>query len=72
MVRLTRYDHQPIVVNGLLVCTVESVPDTFVTLMNGHRFHVRESVSEVVALVTAYHQTVYRGVAEAVHRDEGK
>jgi flagellar protein FlbD len=54
MIYVTRLDHNPVVVNAELIVTVESTPDTLVTLSNGHQFLVRESVGDVVARVVDY------------------
>ncbi len=54
MIYVTRLDHNPMVVNAELIVTVESTPDTLVTLTTGHQFLVRESVGDVVSRVVDY------------------
>jgi flagellar protein FlbD len=56
MIRLTRLNQQPLVLNADLIVSVESTPDTLVTLMNGDRIHVREAVEEVVDRAVDYHR----------------
>ena len=58
MIYITRLDHNTIVVNAELIATVESTPDTIVTLSNSRQFLVRESVAEVVARVLEYRRQV--------------
>jgi flagellar protein FlbD len=61
MIRLTRLNNEPIVVNTERVLYVESSPDTLVTLSNGERLHVRESVEEVIERTLQYQRRVHNG-----------
>jgi flagellar protein FlbD len=54
MIHVTRLDHKSIVVNAELIVTIESTPDTLVTLSSGLQFVVRESVGDVVSRVVEY------------------
>ncbi len=54
MITITRLDHTQVVLNAELIVTIESTPDTLVTLNTGHQFLVRESVGDVVARVVEY------------------
>ncbi len=56
MIRLTRLNRQPTVFNADLILCIESVPDTLLTLMNGERAHVLETVDQVVELALEYQQ----------------
>jgi flagellar protein FlbD len=58
MIYITRLDHNTMVVNAELIATVESTPDTMLTLSNGHQFLVRETVAEVVAQVLEYRRQI--------------
>lgn len=58
MIYVTRLDHNTMVVNAELIATVESTPDTMLTLSNGHQFLVRETVAELVARVLEYRRQV--------------
>jgi flagellar protein FlbD len=60
MIRLTRRNSEPIVVNLMTIAYVEATPDTLVTLTTGERLHVKETVEEVVARSLAYQQKVAR------------
>ena len=48
MIKLTRLNGTPFVVNAELIRTVEALPDTTITLINGDHLIVRESMDEVV------------------------
>ena len=54
MITVTRLNGDRFVINAELIRTVESKPDTMITLVNGDRFMVREEVREVVRLATEY------------------
>jgi len=66
MIRLTRRNHDSIVINLTTIAYVEATPDTLVTLTNGERIHVRESVDDVVARAVAYQERVQRGAVTVV------
>ncbi|WP_277673293.1 flagellar FlbD family protein [Piscibacillus halophilus] len=58
MIEITRLNGQPFVLNALYIEKIESLPDTTITLVNGKKHFVRESVSEVVNTVNDYYQKI--------------
>lgn len=58
MIRLTRINHKPLVVNSDLIEHVESTPDTIVTMTTGQKFVVQQSAEEVVELVIRFRRSV--------------
>ena len=56
MIKLTHLNGGEFVVNAELIRYVEQRPDTFVTLTDGDRFVVRESLDEVVRRAIDYQQ----------------
>jgi flagellar protein FlbD len=56
MIGLTRLNGRPVVVNAELIETVESTPDTVVSLTSGKKFVVLESPGEVIERVVSYRQ----------------
>lgn len=54
MIKLTRLNGKPLVVNADLIRTVESNPDTTITLINGDHIIVQEDMEEVVARAVDY------------------
>ena len=70
MIRLTRFNHQAVVVNADNILTVEATPDTLLTLVNGDHVHVRESVDEVLDRAVVYHRRVHAG-GLAARNEEG-
>jgi len=56
MIKLTRLDGEPFVLNAELIRYVERRGDTFVTLTTGERIVVTENLQEVVDRAIAYQQ----------------
>ena len=56
MIKLTRLDGQPFILNADLIRYVENRPDTYVTLVSGERIVVGESMDQVVELAVDYQQ----------------
>lgn len=54
MIKLTRLNGDPFVVNAELIRTVEALPDTTIKLINGDHLIVRESLDEVVDRAVEY------------------
>ena len=54
MIRLTRLNHQEMVVNITHIVTLEATPDTIVTLFGGEKLLVCESLSEVIERAIQY------------------
>ena len=63
MIRLTRLNGNPLVVNSDLIKYAESSPDTMLTLVNGEKIVVLENCDEVVRRTIAYRARVYREAA---------
>jgi flagellar protein FlbD len=54
MIKLTRLNGAPLVVNAFLIEHLEATPDTIISLTNGRHFVVRESVDQVIAQSVEY------------------
>lgn len=61
MIHLTRLNNDDVLVNSDLIVFVESTPDTVISLNNGERLRVRESLEEVAARVIEFKRRVMRG-----------
>lgn len=59
MIKLTRLDGQPFVLNAELIRSIEGSADTFVTLTTGERLMVRESLDEVMQRAVSYQQSKF-------------
>jgi flagellar protein FlbD len=58
MVQVTRLDGTALVLNAELIESIESVPETMITLSNHKKVAVQESVSDVVERVMDYQRAV--------------
>jgi flagellar protein FlbD len=54
MIRVTRLDGTPLVLNADWIQSVESTPDTLITLTTGFKLIVTEDVERIVAAVKVY------------------
>ena len=54
MIAVTRLSDAPLVLNAELIRTVEARPDTYITLTDGDRIIVKDSVEDVVGKVVEY------------------
>jgi flagellar protein FlbD len=45
-------------INAELIETVEAVPDTTITLQNGHRYIVADRAEDVIARIVAYRKAL--------------
>jgi flagellar protein FlbD len=59
MITVTRLNHTPIVINPDLIVFIEETPDTIITLSNGDKIAVQETVSEVIHRVITYRRCIF-------------
>lgn len=59
MIRLTRLNGQPIMVNADLIESVEPTPDTVITLVSGNKLIVRDSMDDIEARVIGFKRKIY-------------
>jgi len=58
MIRLTRINRVPLVVNVDLIEHVESTPDTVIAMTTGQKFRVLESADEVIQKVIEFRRLI--------------
>lgn len=58
MIALTRLTGAPMALNADLIERVEQTPDTVITLIDGKKFLVTETLTEVVDAVRVYHALI--------------
>jgi len=59
MIRVTRLDGSPFIVNADRIETLESLPDTVITLAGERQFIVREKIPEILEMIIAYKRQIY-------------
>jgi flagellar protein FlbD len=62
MVRLTRLNQMPLVVNSDLIEHIEITPDTVITLTTGQKILVRETADEVIERVIKFRRALLEGL----------
>jgi flagellar protein FlbD len=58
MIALRRLNNQPIMVNADLIESLESTPDTVVTLTSGNKLIVRDTPEEIAEKIVEYQRKV--------------
>lgn len=58
MILLHRLNGSEFIINDQQIETIESTPDTVITLINDHKYIVREPAAEVLNLVVAFRQRI--------------
>lgn len=66
VVILTRLNGTPVAINPDLIERADATPDTVLTLVDGTKYLVRESMDDLVELVREYRATVVAR-ADAIH-----
>ena len=64
MIPVTRLDGQAVFVNADLIMFLESSPETILTLENGKKIMVKESVPQVVDEIVKFKSRCYPGLYE--------
>lgn len=59
MVQLTRLNGQPIMVNADLIESVETTPDTVITLVSGNKLIVRDSMEAIQQRIIEFKRKIY-------------
>jgi len=64
MIRLTRLNHVPMVLNSDLIEHIDVTPDTVITLTTGQILRVRETAEEVVQRIVEFRRRIFAAPAE--------
>lgn len=59
MITVTRINNTQLVINADWIETVEATPDTVITLTNGKKYVVTETVEDIVDRVVKYKQKTF-------------
>ncbi len=58
MILVTRLNGSPFIMNAELIKTIESTPDTMITLISGEHVVVKEAMDEVVRRAVTYCRSI--------------
>ena len=70
MIRLTRINHVPLVLNSDLIEHVEVTPDTVIAMTTGQKFMVAESADEVIQKVIEFRRSIASRPATALREED--
>ena len=59
MISVTRLNHTPLVLNPDLIVSIEETPDTIITLSNGEKIVVQDTVGEVIKKVIDFKRSIF-------------
>lgn len=59
MIKLTRLNGQPIMVNADLIESVEPTPDTVITLVSGNKLIVRDPMETIQERIVEFKRKIY-------------
>ena len=68
MIRLTRINHVPLVLNSDLIEHIEATPDTVISLTTGRKLMVRESSEDIIHKVIDFRRDILRGLERLATR----
>jgi flagellar protein FlbD len=66
MVYLTRINRTSLVLNSDLIESMQSTPDTVITLTNGRNYMVLESPDEIIGRVIAFRRKIFADPSSTV------
>jgi len=60
MIKITRLNRMPMILNSDLIEHIEATPDTVITLVSGQKYMVLESIDEIVERVIKFRNSLLR------------
>ena len=60
MIRITRLNHTPLILNSDLIEHIEMTPDTVIALTSGQKYMVLETTEEIIERVVSFRQSLIR------------
>ncbi|MBL5767224.1 flagellar FlbD family protein [Heyndrickxia sporothermodurans] len=58
MITVTKLKGQSFILNALYIETIEAFPDTTITLLNGHKYVVLETVEQVQEQIYQFYRSI--------------
>lgn len=58
MIKVTRLNNEEFVINADMIETIEKTPDTIITLFNGKKVVITESVEEIIKRIIEYRKSI--------------
>lgn len=70
MVIVHRLNNSEFIINANHIETIESTPDTVITLNNEKKYIVKETASEVIERIVSYYKKIYQLPIEYLNKGE--
>jgi flagellar protein FlbD len=70
MIKLTRLQGKEFYLNAELIEMIEATPDTVITLINGTKYVVKETLEEVIDEIMKYKKEVGYGFLKILTREQ--
>lgn len=61
MIKITGLDNKEFVINSEHIEKLEQIPESVITLTNGHKYLVKESNDEIIRKVIEYKRKIFTG-----------
>jgi flagellar protein FlbD len=61
MIKITGLDNKEFVINSEHIEKLEQIPESVITLINGHKYLVKESNDEIIRKVIEYKRKIFTG-----------
>ncbi len=58
MIRITRLNHTPLILNSDLIEHIETTPDTVIALTSGQKYMVLETTEEIIERVVSFRKSL--------------
>lgn len=65
MIKVNKLDGKQIFINAECIQSVERTPDTLITLTNGFKLLVQNSIEEILEAFRTYQREIHQGPKEA-------
>ncbi|PPA72478.1 flagellar FlbD family protein [Jeotgalibacillus proteolyticus] len=59
MINVTRLNGKPFMINAIYIETIEAFPDTTITLTNGKKYIVKDSIEQVREEIRSFYQSIH-------------
>ena len=72
MIKLTRLNHEPLVLNSDLIEYIEATPDTVITMTTREKLRVTETADEVITRVIEFRRAISERSYQSLKRTENE
>ena len=72
MIKLTRLNHEPLVLNSDLIEYIEATPDTVITMTTREKLRVTETADEVITRVIEFRRAISERSCQSLKRTENE